>query len=154
MATVYSVQQTKHNQNDPTEKIKPNEKGGRVRIAYALYEASSLSSGDVINMFTLPNGARVLEGTLTHDAMGSSTTLAVGHAAYKNAAGTTVALDADEFFAAAASTSITTVAVAATSALGRNTVIDADGDGYTVSVTMGGAAGTGTVELQMLYVVD
>ena len=26
MATVYSVQQTKHNQNDPTEKIKPNEK--------------------------------------------------------------------------------------------------------------------------------
>jgi hypothetical protein len=80
--------------------------------------------------------------------------LAVGHAAYKNADGTTVALDADEFFAAAASTSITTVNVAVTSALGRNTVIDADGDGYTVTVTMGGAAGTGTVELQMLYVVD
>ena len=86
--------------------------------------------------------------------MASSTTLSVGHAAYKNAAGTTVALDADEFFAAAASTSITTVAVAVTSALGRNTVIDADSTGYPVTVTMGGAAGTGTVELQMLYVVD
>ena len=154
MATVYSVQKPKWNQNVPSEKIKPNETGGRVRIGYALYEASSLASGDVIEMFNLPSGARILEGTLTHDAMGSSTTLAVGHGAYKNADGTDVALDADEFFAAAASTSITTVAVAATSALGRNTVIDADGDGYPVTVTMGGAAGTGTVELQMLYVVD
>lgn len=154
MATVYSVQKTKWNQNVPSDKIKPNEAGGRVRIAYALYEASSLSADDVIEMFNLPNGARILEGTLTHDAMGSSTTLAVGHAAYKNADGTDVALDADEFFAAAASTSITTVAVAATSALGRNTVVDADGDGYPVTVTLAGAAGTGTVELQMLYVVD
>jgi|15BtaG_2_1085339.scaffolds.fasta_scaffold51125_2 hypothetical protein len=154
MATVYSVQKTKWNQNVPSDKIKPNETGGRVRIAYALYEASSLSAGDVIEMFNLPSGARILEGTLTHDAMGSSTTLAVGHAAYKNADSTVVALDADEFFAAAASTSITTVAVAVTSALGRNTVVDADGDGYPVTVTLAGATGTGTVELQMLYVVD
>jgi hypothetical protein len=154
MATVYSVQKTKWDQTKPSKAIKPNETGGRIRIAYALYEASSLSSGDVIEMFDLPNGARVLEGTLTHDAMGSSTTLSVGHAAYADSSGTAVALDADEFFAAAASTSITTVAVAATSALGRNTVIDCDQDGYPVTVTMGGAAGTGTVELQMYYVVD
>tara|TARA_R110002110_G_scaffold18828_7_gene78709 strand:+ start:523 stop:987 length:465 start_codon:yes stop_codon:yes gene_type:complete len=154
MATVYSVQKTVWDQTQPSKKNKPNELAGRVRIAYALYEASSLASGDVIEMFNLPNGARVLEGTLTHDAMASSTTLSVGHAAYNNAAGTAVALDADEFFAAAASTAITTVAVAATSALGRNTVIDADYSGYPVTVTMGGAAGTGTVELQMLYVID
>ena len=154
MATVYSVQKTKWSQNVPTERVKTNEQAGRIRIAYALYEAYSLSSGDVIEMFNLPNGARVLEGTLTHDAMASSTTLSVGHAAYKNADGTSVSADVDEFFAAAASTSITTVAVAVTSALGRNTVIDADEDGYPVTVVMGGAAGTGTVELQMYYVVD
>ena len=154
MATVYSVQKTKWSQNNPTERVNTNEQAGRIRIAYALYEASSLSADDVIEMFNLPNGARVLEGTLTHDALGSSSTLSVGHAAYANADGTAVALDADEFFAAAASTSITTVAVAATSALGRNTVIDADGDGYPVTVTLAGAAGTGTIELQMYYVVD
>jgi|TARA_R110000765_G_scaffold202146_2_gene307430 hypothetical protein len=154
MATVYSVQKTSWDQTTPSKKIKPNESGGRVRVEYALYEAASLASGDVIEMFNLPDGARVLEGTLTHDAMASSTTLSVGHGAYTNAAGTAVVLDADEFFAAAASTAITTVAVAATSALGRNSVIDANYAGYPVTVTMGGAAGTGTVELQILYVVD
>ena len=154
MATVYSVQKTSWDQTTPSKKIKPNESGGRVRVEYALYEAASLASGDVIEMFNLPDGARVLEGTLTHDAMASSTTLSVGHGAYTNAAGTAVVLDADEFFAAAASTAITTVAVAVTSALGRNSVIDANYAGYPVTVTMGGAAGTGTVELQILYVVD
>ena len=154
MATVYSVQKTAWDQTQPSKKIKPSETGGRIRVAYALYEASSLADGSVIEMFNLPNGARVLEGTLTHDAMGGSTTLSVGHAAYNNVDGTAVALDADEFFAAAASTSITTVAVAATLALGRNTVIDADETGYPVTVTLAGGTGSGPVELQMYYVVD
>ena len=154
MATVYSVQNTTLTQDDPSDFLKPIEMGGSVRIAYALYEASSLSAGDVIEMFRLPDGARVLEGTLTHDALGSSTTMSVGHSAYNNADGTVVALDVDEFFAAAASTSITTVACAVTSALGRNTVIDADKDGYPVTVVLAGAAATGTIELQMLYVLD
>ena len=154
MATVYSVQKTAWDQTQPSKKIKPSETGGRIRVAYALYEASSLADGSVIEMFNLPNGARVLEGTLTHDALGGSTTLAVGHAAYSNADGTAVVLDADEFFAAAGSNSITTVAGAVTSALGRNTVIDADATGYPVTVTLAGAAGNGTVELQMYYVVD
>tara|TARA_B100001094_G_C18037569_1_gene723357 strand:+ start:404 stop:868 length:465 start_codon:yes stop_codon:yes gene_type:complete len=154
MATVYSAQKTKWNQNIPSEMIKPNELGGRLRVAYGLYEASSLASGDVIEMFNLPNGARILKGELVHDAMGSSTTLSVGHAAYANSAGTTVALDVDEYKAAAASTSITTVDIAATSALGRNSVVDANEDGIPITVVMGGAAGTGTVELVMYYVTD
>jgi hypothetical protein len=154
MATVYSAQKTKWDQNDPKENIKPNEMGGRMRVAYALYEASSLASGDVIEMFNLPNGARILSGELVHDAMGSSTTLSVGHAAYKDSDGTTVALDVDEYKAAAASTSITTVDIAATSALGRNSVVNADKDGILITVVMGGAAGTGTVELTMHYVID
>ena len=154
MATVYSVQKTKWSQNNPSEKINTNEKAGRIRIAYALYEASSLASGDVIEMFNLPNGARILEGTLTHDALGSSTTLSVGHAAYVNAAGTAVALDVDEYFAAAASTSITTVAVGVTSALGRNSVVDANEAGIPITVSLAGANGTGLIELTMYYVLD
>ena len=141
MATVYSAQKTKWDQNIPKDMIKPNELGGRLRVAYALYEASSLSAGDVIEMFNLPNGARILKGELVHDAMGSSTTLSV-------------ALDVDEYKAAAASTSITTVDIAATSALGRNSVVDANEDGIPVTVVLAGAAATGTVELVMYYVTD
>ena len=41
MATSYSVQKTKWDQNTPKTRIKPNEHGGRGRSSYALYEAST-----------------------------------------------------------------------------------------------------------------
>jgi len=158
MATVYSNVRTDLTQDDPTEFVQANQIGGSLRVAHAQYEASSLASGDVIEMFALPNGARILEGTLCHDALGASTTLAVGHAAYTDSAGTSVSADGDEFKAAAASTSAQCVNVAATLALGSGTEVDLDGDladnEYVVTVTMGGAAGTGTIELTMYYVVD
>ncbi len=153
MATTYSVQKTKWDQSTPATRVKPNEQAGRVRVAYALAEAASLAVGP-IEMFNLPNGARILSGELVHDALGGSTTASVGHAAYKNAAGTVVALDVDEYKAAAASTGVTTVDIAATSALGRNSVVDADADGIPITVVIAGAAATGTIELTMLYVVD
>lgn len=153
MATTYSVQKTKWDQDSPTTRIKPNEQHGRIRVAYALAEAASLAVGP-IEMFNLPNGARILSGELVHDALGGSTTASVGHAAYKNADGTVVALDVDEYKAAAASTGIVTVDIAATSALGRNSVVDADADGIPITVVIAGAAATGTIELTMHYVVD
>ena len=153
MATTYSAQKTKWDQNSPTTMIKANEQAGRVRIAYASAEASSLAVG-TIEMFNLPNGARILSGEVVHDALGSSTTVSVGHAAYVNSAGTVVALDVDEYKAAAASTSVATVAIAATSALGRNSVVDANDVGIPITVVTAGAAATGTIELTMMYVVD
>jgi len=150
MATVYSIQKTKWDQNVPSQKIDTTELAGRVRVAHAEYEAASLASGDVIQMFNLPNGARIISGRLAHDALGSSTTLSVGYAAHTNAAGTAVSLSAAAYKAAAASTSATAVNAANTIALGENSVVDANKDGLPVSVTMGGAAGTGT----MMYVVD
>ena len=152
MGTVYSDQKTKWDQSNPTEKIKPIELGGRVRIAYGSYTASAEQSD--IHMFNLPNGARILSGQLVHAALGSSTTLSVGHAAYKNAAGTDVALDVDEFKAAAASTSVSTVGCCLTAALGLNSVVDADSDGIPVTVSLAGANGTGLIELTMTYAID
>ena len=152
MGTVYSDQKTKWDQNNPTQKNKPNELGGRVRIAYGSYTASAEQSD--IHMFNLPNGARILSGQLVHAALGSSTTLSVGHAAYKNAAGTDVALDVDEFKAAAASTSVSTVGCCLTAALGLNSVVDADSDGIPVTVSLAGANGTGLIELTMTYAID
>ena len=154
MATVYSIQKTKWNQNVPSEKIDTTEQAGRVRVAHAEYEASSLAQNDVIEMFNLPNGARIISGRLAHDALGSSTTLSVGYAAHNNAAGTAVSASAAAYKAAAASTSATAVNAANTIALGENSLVDADKDGLPVSVTMGGAAGTGTIQLTMMYVID
>jgi len=160
MATVYSTGRTTFDQNDPADQVKANELGGRVRVAYATYEASSLASGDVIEMFALPDGARIISGVLAHDALGGSTTLSVGHAAYVNSAGTTVALDADEYYAAAASTGAQIVDIAGTLALGAFSEVDLDTSGDTkdnefiVTVTMGGAAGTNTISVMMMYVLD
>jgi len=153
MATVYSAQRT-NSRATPIVKNKANELGGRVRVAHGTYEASSLASGDVIEMFILPDGARLLQGSLAHDALGASTTLSVGYAAHTDASGTAVSAAAAAYKAAAASTSAQKVDVLATLALGSGTEVDANEDGMPVTVTMGGAAGTGTIELTVLYAVD
>ena len=154
MATFYSIQKTKWGQTTPALRIKPNEFHGRRRVAYGEYEASAIAASSVIEMFNLPNGARILGGELTYDALDTSSTLSVGHAAYKNSAGTVVALDVDEWKAAAASTTAQSVAVAATIALGKNGVVDADSDGIPVTVVTGGATLSGTIMLVMEYVLD
>jgi len=152
MGVAYSVQKTKWNQNDPSEFIKTIELGGRMRIAYGSFTAATEQSD--IQMFNLPNGARILDGEVVHAALNSSTTLSVGHAAYKNSAGTVVAADVDEYKAAAASTSITTVGCALTAALGKNSVVNADQDGIPITVSLAGADGAGLIELTMYYVLD
>tara|TARA_R110002050_G_scaffold291526_2_gene446054 strand:+ start:354 stop:761 length:408 start_codon:yes stop_codon:yes gene_type:complete len=133
---------------------KANEMSGRVRIAHGTYEASSLASGDVIEMFTLPDGARLIEGSLAHDALGSSTTLSVGFAAHTNAAGTAVSAAPAAYKAAAASTSAQKVDILATLALLSGTETDTNADGVIVTATMGGAAGTGSIEVTIKYAVD
>ena len=153
MATVYSAQRT-NSRATPAVMNKANELGGRVRVAHGTYAASSLASGDVVEMFVLPDGARLIEGSLAHDALGASTTLSVGYGAHTNAAGTAVVAAAAAYKAAAASTTAQKVDVLATMALGSGSETDANEDGFPVTVTMGGAAGTGDIELTIKYVVD
>jgi hypothetical protein len=99
-----SIQYAK-TQSTPSVKLNTNELAGRVRVAFAEYEAATEQS--TITMFTIPNGARLLSATVSHDALGGSTTLSVGNAAYTDADGTAVALDVDAYKAAAASTAAT-----------------------------------------------
>ena len=146
-----SIQQAKI-ASTPSEKVKTNELAGRVRVASAEYEASAEQS--TIHMFSLPNGARILGGRLAHDALGSSTTLSVGHNEYLDSSESTVAADVDEFKAAASSASASSAAIATTIALGENSVVNANKDGIPVSVTLAGANGTGTIQLHMTYVID
>ncbi len=104
-------------------KISTTELHGRVRVAYA--DFTSAAAQETINMFKLPDGARIIGGRLNHAALGSSTTVSVGHAAYTQADGTAVAADVDEYKAAASSASATGSAVASTTALGENSLVDA-----------------------------
>jgi hypothetical protein len=153
MATVYSAQRT-NSRATPAVMNKANELAGRIRVAHGTYEASSLASGDVIEMFTLPDGARLLEGSLAHDALGGSTTLSVGYAAHTNSAGNAVSAAPAAYKAAAASTAAQKVDILATLALGSGTETDTNEDGVVITATMGGAAGTGTIEVTIKYVVD
>jgi hypothetical protein len=158
MATVYSDVRTDTTQDDPSEFVKANQLAGNLRVARAVYEASALAADDVIEMFALPNGARIVEGFAYFDNLGANTDISVGHAEYVNSAGSTVAADPDEFLGETATTSAGRANVAATLALGANTEVDLDGEDadneYVVTVTMLNAAGTGTIELVMFYVVD
>ena len=148
----YSVQKTKWSQNNPTERVKTNEQAGRIRVAYATYEASAEQS--TIEMFNLPNGARIVAGYLGHDALGSSTTLSVGYAAHTSSAGASVSADVDAYKAAAASTADQVVAFPSTMAKLAMSEVDANQDGLPVTVTLSNANGTGTISLEMFYVVD
>ena len=146
-----SIQYAK-TQSTPSVKLNTNELAGRVRVAFAEYEAATEQS--TITMFTIPNGARLLSATVSHDALNTSTTLSVGNAAYTDADGTAVALDVDAYKAAAASTAATSSDALVTMALGKNAVVDANEDGLPVTVTLAGADGAGTIQLQMFYVLD
>ena len=138
--------------NTPSEKLDTNELHGRVRVAFADFTAAGAE--ETINMFKIPNGARIIGGRANHAALGSGTTLSVGHAAYDNAAGTTVVADVDEYKAAAASTGAVGFNIAATTALGENSIVDAP-DGLIVTVTTaGGSDATGFLSVQMTYVLD
>jgi hypothetical protein len=80
--------------------------------------------------------------------------LSVGYGAHTNAAGTAVSAAAAAYKAAASSASAAKNDILATLALGSGSEVDANEDGMPVTVTMGGAAGTGTIELTIMYVVD
>ncbi len=152
MATVYSAQRT-NSRATPAVMNQANELSGRVRVAYGTYEAASLAAASEIEMFVLPNGARLVQGNLAYDALGSGTTLSVGYAAHTNAAGTAVSAAAAAYKAAAASTSAQKVDVLATIALGSGTETDTNEDGVAITVTNAGTA-TGSIELTIMYVVD
>ena len=136
----------------PSVKLDTNELHGRVRVAFADFTAAGAE--ETISMFKLPNGARIIGGRANHAALGSGTTLSVGHAAYVNAAGATVALDVDEYKAAAASTGAVGFNIAATTALGENSVVDAPDGLIITATTAGGSNATGFLSVQMTYVLD
>ena len=140
MATVSGVNYTKQT-NTPADMVLPRDSHGRVRVMYDTYEASSLASGSTIQLFKIPVDARVLDFKIWHDALGSSSTLAFGDSG-----------DVDRLHAATASSSASIMVplIAAIDTMAGYT--------YTaetlISLTTAGASITGTIHVQLTYVVD
>jgi hypothetical protein len=140
MATVSGVNYTKQT-NTPADMVLPRDSHGRVRVMYDTYEASAVASGSTIQLFKIPVDARVLDFKIWHDALGSSSTLAFGDSG-----------DVDRLHAATASSSAS-IMIPLIAAI--NTMA-----GYTytaetvLSLTTGGASITGTIHVQLTYVVD
>lgn len=139
MATVSGVNYTKQT-NTPADMVLPRDSHGRVRVMYDTYEASAVASGSTIQLFKIPVDARVLDFKIWHDALGSSSTLAFGDSG-----------DVDRLHAATASSSASIMVplIAAIDTMAGYT--------YTaetvLSLTTAGASITGTIHVQLTYVV-
>jgi len=125
MATVYSDQQTLKNAlaagsgYSLTEGL--NATNARVHTHVATYTTTAVASGTVIELFTLPKGARILRGNIAASAtLGASTTLSVGtDVALTDEAGTALTTaGVANLLAATATTAAFNVSFAATRLLG------------------------------------
>lgn len=125
--------------------IGPGLWGARVRVQADSYTLASTASGTVIRVAKLPKGAKVIAVLLNNEALGTSVTLAVGNGGSGQSA----------IFAAAAAAHAATSApkvcqLTAASAYEVGTLAGDD----VVTVTTGGATGSGAISTAVLYTVD
>jgi hypothetical protein len=67
--------------SNPVQHVKPNEWGGRLRVAYFSVPAVPTGLGDTMTLCKLPKGARVLGGKFAFSvAQGTTATTAIGTA--------------------------------------------------------------------------
>ena len=63
---------------DPIEKVDSEVLGGKMRVSYDNFEASSLAQGSDITIGRIPTNATIMDVVLKCDALGGSSTLKVG----------------------------------------------------------------------------
>lgn len=135
MATVYGVNKTKFDGGDVLD---PGTWNARVKVSFDEYEASSLAAGSTIVMMPVPKGAKILGGKLYFDALGASTTLAVGD-------GTT----ADKYLSA------TDTSTAGSAEFDKiDNLFKALSATENITLTLAGGAATGTIKLMVMYALE
>tara|TARA_R110000787_G_C13115138_1_gene414122 strand:- start:49 stop:501 length:453 start_codon:yes stop_codon:yes gene_type:complete len=137
----------------PSVKLVTTELTGKIRIAYADFTFASTAVGSV-NMFKIPNNARLISGRVYGAGIGTSVTLSVGFAAHTTSAGVAVAVNTAKYFALAAANGVVDSDILATVALGENSLVDTNSDGLIVTATTAAAAATGLISVKMLYAFD
>ena len=163
MAAAYGVNYTKNypieaGSSSAQSQVPVSEVGGRMRVAYDTYEASSLEADSTIDMFKLPNGARIWQMVLVTDDLSGSGTLQVGDSSDPNRFITeSICGDANKvhYMHPKAHASDADVTL-----LGGVSGTGIDGFGYaltaetTIIITTATAAVTGTINLACFYTID
>jgi hypothetical protein len=112
---------------------------GRVRIQAGTYEAAGASIADTIKIAEVPVGCYILpSSTVSFDALGASTTLAVGNP------GTPALYSAATSTSSAGTLNLTAIA-------GINAAVVATTSGTDIILTVAGGAITGTIQSVIEY---
>ena len=122
--------------------------GGKIRVSYDNYEASSLASGSDITIGRVPANATIMDVVLKCDALGGSSTLIVGDAGddnrYLAAVGTWNAAGQVQSMLGGS-----TAANTAMTGLGYRTTAETD-----IVITTGGATISGSIHCWVMYTVE
>ena len=148
MATVKGTNRTLADTPTGSNIMDAGLQAGKLRVIMDDYEASASASGTIIELGAyLPKGARVLEVILTTDDLGATTTVEVGD--YE---------DADRYITATVCT--TANQVTRLNAIdGRQYEVDettatATGTDRQIIATIGVAAATGTIKVEVIYTYE
>jgi hypothetical protein len=134
----------------PIVKTDSETNGGKIRVSYDNYEASSLASGSDITIGRIPANATIMDVILKCDALGGSSTLKVGDSGdddrYLAVVGTWNAAGQSQSMQAGSSTGAPVTAV---TGLGHRTTAETD-----ILITTGGASATGTIFCWVYYTTE
>ena len=149
MASVKSVNITNLD-SVPVVLSSSEEVGGKLRVFYDTYEASSLASGSDITIARIPANATIIDVIVKADALGSGVTLSVGDSAsasrYIGVTGTWNVAGQTQSMLSGSSTG---APVAAVTGLGYRTTASSD-----ILITTGGASASGTIYSWVYYTVE
>jgi hypothetical protein len=149
MASVKSVNITNLD-SVPVVLSSSEEVGGKLRVFYDTYEASSLASGSDITVARIPANATIHDVIIKADALGSGVTLSVGDSGsatrYIGVTGTWNVAGQTQSMLSGASTG---APVAAVTGLGYRTTASTD-----ILITTGGASASGTIYAWVYYTVE
>ena len=133
---------------DPIVNVDSEQLGGKLRVSYDTYEASSLASGSDITIGRVPANATIIDVVLKCDALGGSSTLKVGDASdddrYLAAVGTWNAAGQTQSMLGGS-----TAANTAMTGLAHRTTAETD-----IIITTGGATISGSIHCWVMYTVE
>lgn len=147
MATLYSDQLTVANAVGNGKNSGLIDEGGKVRVLFFSFLTTGSAQNDTVDLGYLPKNARILDGSLISEALGTSVTLSVGTdvGLVTGTSDTAIAAGAANLLAATSHASAANSALAATYALGAGSRTTARTKVY---ATIGGANPTTAKQVQ------
>lgn len=152
MTALYSNEYAK-GYNTSNGIIAEGDNGGKLKVAYAKHASGAvITSGDTIELFKLPKGARVHNLVMATTALGAGT-FNVGHRATKDEDGATLAENHDAFLASIDPTSASINDMADVASLAGQFLKLGDETTIYLTATVG-TSSAGTIKVACYYTID